>query len=146
MSNKGFFSPKNPQKYKGNPTNIVYRSGWELKLMIYLDDHPDVIEWASEEFAIPYISPIDGRKHRYFPDFWVKKRNRDGVIEVVVIEVKPKSQSVPPKKQTKKTKKYINEVVTWGINQAKWDAAEKFCRSRQWKFVKMTEKELGIKV
>lgn len=146
MSNKGLFSPRNPQKYKGDPTNIVYRSGWELKLMIYLDDHPDVIEWASEEFAIPYISPIDGRRHRYFPDFWVKKKNKDGILEVVVIEVKPKSQSMPPKKQTLKTKKYINEVVTWGINQAKWKAAEKFCESRSWKFIKMTEKELGIKV
>lgn len=146
MSNKGFFSPKNPQKYKGNPTNIVYRSSWELKLMMYLDDHPDVIQWASEEIVIPYTSPIDGKVHRYFPDFWVKKKSTDGKIRVTVIEVKPASQLVPPTVQKVKTKRYINEVVSWGINQAKWKAAEKYCADRNWQFVTMNEKQLGIKV
>jgi hypothetical protein len=112
--------------------------------MMRLDKHPDVIEWRSEELAIPYRSPIDGKIHRYFPDFVVKIRNRDGKIETQMIEVKPKAQSVQPTPQKNKTKKYIREVHTWGINSAKWNAAEEFCKDRMWKFVVMTEKDLGI--
>lgn len=145
MSYKGLFRPTNPSKYKGDPTQIVYRSLWELKLMTYLDGHKDVIEWASEEFCIPYRSPIDGRTHRYFPDFWMKKKNRDGAVEVVVVEVKPEKQTRPPEPQKRKTKRYITEVTTWGINNAKWQAAERFCTQKGWKFIIMTEKELGIK-
>lgn len=149
MSYKGFFKPKTPSRYKGDPTNIIYRSSWELKLMSYLDVHPDVIEWSSEEFCIPYVSPIDKRIHRYFPDFYIKKKNTEGSIETVVIEVKPKSQVVPPNvmktKTNKPTKKYVREVMTYGINEAKWKAAQAFCEDRQWKFMIMTESELGIK-
>jgi hypothetical protein len=144
MSYKGLFRPKNPGKYQGNPSNIVYRSLWELKLMRYLDDHPEVISWGSEELVIPYRSPIDGKIHRYFPDFTVKKKNRDGTTMTLVIEVKPKAQTIEPKVQKKATKKYINEVMTWGVNQAKWKAAESYCTDRKWKFQLMTEKELGI--
>jgi hypothetical protein len=145
MAYKGYFRPKNPDKYKGNPTNIIYRSRWELKLMSNLDEHPDVIQWSSEEFCIPYRSPVDGRIHRYFPDFWVKKRNPDGSFESIVIEVKPAAQCVPPKQQEKPTRRYINEVYTWGINSAKWKAAQEFCADRKWKFTIFTEKELGIR-
>jgi hypothetical protein len=145
MSYKGFFKPANPQKYRGNPLNIIYRSRWELKFMMYLDSHKDVLSWGSEELIIPYVSPIDGRIHRYFPDFIVKKKNVDGKIETVVVEIKPLYQTKQPMPQTKRTKKYINEVRTWGINTAKWKAAEKFCNERQWRFIIMTEKELGIK-
>ena len=145
MSYKGLFRPRNPAKYKGDASNIIYRSLWEMRLMSYLDAHPDVIQWASEEFSIPYRSPLDGRIHRYFPDFWVKQKGRDGKIEVRVIEVKPAKQTKPPVAQTKKTKKYITEVATWGINEAKWKAAISFCNDRGWKFSIMTEKELGIK-
>ena len=135
----------------GDPTNIIYRSGWEFKLMRYLDVHPDVIEWGSEELIVPYRSPIDGRMHRYFPDFLVKQINRDKRKETVLIEVKPKAQTVPPdisKKNTstgKLSRRYINEVKTWGINQAKWQAAEDFCKDRGWKFQIMHEDHLGIK-
>lgn len=142
---KGVFKPRNPDKYKGDSSNIIYRSGWELKLMSYLDRHKDVLEWASEELVIPYKSPIDGKYHRYFPDFWVRKRNRDGTQEVVVIEVKPKYQTVEPKVQKRITKRYLSEVKTWGVNKAKWIAAEEYCRDRGWKFQIFTEDELGIK-
>jgi len=144
MSYKGYFKPKNPEKYKGNPTNIIYRSGWELKLMSYLDSHPDVVQWSSEEFCIPYRSPVDNRIHRYFPDFYVKKKKPDGTFEVVVIEVKPASQTKPPTRPDKISKRYINEVYTWGINSAKWKAAEEFCADRNWTFQIFTEKELKI--
>ena len=146
MSYKGFFRPKFPQKYKGDCTNIVYRSLYELKLMTYLDKNPNVLKWASEEFFIPYKSPIDGKVHRYFPDFWVEKINKEGIKEVVVIEVKPAVQTKPPVIKEKIDKRYINEVATWGVNQAKWESARMFCESKGWEFVIMTEKELGIKL
>jgi len=145
MSYKGYFKPRNPSKYMGDPTTIIYRSSWELKLMRYLDSHSDVIKWASEEFSIPYVSPIDGKVHRYFPDFLVKKRNQNKSIETVVIEVKPKIQTTAPTVQKKANKRYIREVFTWGVNSAKWEAAKRYCDHREWKFVIMTEHELGIK-
>lgn len=149
MAHQGTFKPLNPQKYRGNTTNITYRSGWELKLMMTLDKHPDVLEWSSEEIVIPYRSPIDGKVHRYFPDFFVKKKNVDGKIEQVLIEVKPKHQTKPPlvqkTKTQKPTKRYLNEVKTWGINEAKWKAAVNYCADRGWKFQIFTEDHLGIK-
>jgi hypothetical protein len=151
MAYKGKFRPKNPSKYMGDPTNIVYRSGWELKFMAYIDSHKKVLEWASEEVIVPYRSPIDGRIHRYFPDFLVKQINKDGVKESILIEIKPKYQTIPPdiaKKNTPKgrvSKRYLNEVKTYGINEAKWKAAQEFCDDRGWKFQIMHEDHLGIK-
>lgn len=138
---KGRFKPKNPQKYKGDPTNIIYRSSYELKLMQFLDTRDEIVQWASEEFIIPYRSPVDSRIHRYYPDFWVKKE--DGTV--IVIEVKPAIQTKEPKKPSRVTKKYINEVMTYGVNQAKWKAAREFCADRKWQFQIFTETELGIK-
>jgi hypothetical protein len=144
MSYKGVFKPKNPGKYKGDYNNIIYRSSWELKLMMYLDTHPDIMQWSSEEFYIPYRSPIDGKLHKYFPDFYVKKKNVSGVIESLVIEVKPKKQVLPPKVKKEVDKKYLREVKTYGINSAKWKAAKEYCELKKWKFIIMTEKELGL--
>ena len=140
MAYKGFFKPRNREKYKGDPTKIIYRSGWELKLMQYLDHHSDVVEWQSEGVAIPYRSVIDNRMHRYFPDFIVKFRDAQGKEKTVMIEVKPHGQTQPPKPvKNKKTKKYINEVITYGVNLSKWQAAEKYCKDRNWEFTLMTE-------
>ena len=144
MAYKGKFQPRNPQKYLGDPTNIVYRSRWELVFMGWLDKHPGVLQWGSEELIIPYRSPIDNRIHRYFPDFIIKKKTPDGKIDTVIVEIKPKAQTVPPIVQTKATKRYINEVATWGINSSKWKAAENYCKDRGWKFEIITEKELGL--
>ena len=145
MAYQGVFKPKNPQKYLGNPTNIIYRSRWELKFMMYLDSQQNVIQWASEEFCIPYRSPMDNRVHRYFPDFLVKKKTPDNQIETLVVEIKPMSQSKPPKPQTgKPTRSYLREVYNWGVNSAKWEAANKYCGERGWKFLVIGEKELGI--
>ena len=143
-SYQGYFKPKNPQKYKGDPTNIVYRSSWELKLMLYLDSHKDIVTWSSEEIFIPYRSPIDNKIHRYFPDFIVTKINKEGKKETALIEVKPAAQTMPPKKQEKVTRKYITEVTTWGINEAKWKAAVEYCKDRKWQFKVITEEDLGI--
>jgi hypothetical protein len=139
---QGFFKPRNPKKYKGDPTNIVYRSSWELRLMSHFDDHPDVVWWKSEESAIPYRSPVDGRMHRYFPDFIINTKTKDGKTETVMIEVKPLAQTMEPKKQTTMSKKYLKEVFTWGVNSSKWEAARAYCADKGWKFMIMTEKEI----
>ena len=148
MSYKGWFTPKNRSKYKGDSENVVYRSSWELRVMKWLDENPSVIWWASEELIIRYKSPIDQKMHRYFPDFYVEQINKDKKKDKILIEVKPKYQTVPPmikKNGSKPTKRYINEVKTWGINQAKWDAAREFCLDKGWKFQIMHEDHLGIK-
>lgn len=145
---QGFFKPNNPHKYKGDPTNIVYRSSWELRLFGYLDMHPNVIKWSSEEFFIPYKSPIDGRWHRYFPDVYVEQINKDGKKQTVLIEIKPDAQTRPPDMKNKTTPKgkisrrFLNEVKTWGTNEAKWKAAQEYCIDRGWIFQIMTEKHL----
>lgn len=144
MAYKGKFQPRNPSKYLGDPTNIVYRSRWELKFMVWLDTHSNVVQWGSEELVIPYRSPIDNRIHRYFPDFIVKKKTPDGRVETVVIEIKPKKETSPPTVINKPNKRYINEVYKWGVNSAKWEACGNYCKDRGWKFEILTEHELGI--
>lgn len=144
MAYKGTFKPKNPDKYKGDPTKIIYRSRWELMVMQKLDAHPDVIQWSSEEVVIPYISPIDNRYHRYFMDFYMKRKSKEGKIEEILIEVKPFAQTKPPTVQNKVSRRYITEVQTWGVNSAKWKAAQEYCKDRGWQFQIITEKELGL--
>ena len=145
MAYKGIFKPKNPSKYKGNPTRIVYRSSWEMMVMSKLDSHPDVLQWSSEEIVIPYLDASTGKRRRYFPDFYVKKRNAsDGRIVEQLIEVKPKAQTKPPAVKTKPTKRYINEVMTWGTNKSKWEAAEAYCKAKGWTFVIITEDHLNL--
>lgn len=145
MAYKGIFRPKNPEKYRGNPSNIIYRSRWELRVMSYLDDHKDVVEWSSEEMFVRYKSPIDNKWHRYFPDFIVKRKNPDGTLKTLMIEIKPFAQTRPPEKKTKITRQYINEVKTWGINKSKWEYAEEYCKTKGWDFLILTEKDLGLK-
>ena len=143
MSYKGTFSPKNPSKYNGNSKNIIYRSNWELRVMKYFDDHPNVIWWASEELTIPYVSPVDNKTHRYFPDFIVKMRLKDGKVTTYILEVKPLAQTKIPV-QKRKTKRFIQEAATYAVNQEKWRAADLFCREHGWQFKVITEKELGL--
>ena len=144
MAYSGRFTPKNPQKYVGNHKNIIYRSSWEAKVMTWLDKSPDIISWASEELIIPYISPVDGKAHRYFPDFLVKVRNKQGSLNTLLIEIKPKRQATEPVKKSRITKQYIREVVTYSVNQAKWKAANEYCLDRGWEFKILTEQDLGL--
>ena len=144
MSYKGKYYPSYPRKYKGDPTNIIYRSLWERKFMVYCDKNQNILERASEEIAIPYRSPIDNRVHRYFPDFYMKVKEFNGKIKRYVIEVKPAKQTKPPAKPKRQTKGYIREAYEYAKNQAKWKMAREFCADRQWEFKVVTEKELGI--
>ena len=112
--------------------------------MKWLDENVNVIEWSSEEVFVPYISPVDNRYHRYFPDFIAKMKRPEGHIVTVMFEVKPAVQTKEPKPSKKKTQKYITEVMTWGVNQAKWKYAQEYCQDRGWEFRLITEKELGL--
>jgi hypothetical protein len=144
MAYSGIFRPKNPQKYAGDHTNIIYRSTWEAKVMNWLDKNDDIITWASEELIVPYVSPVDGKWHRYFPDFLVKVRTKDGKTKTMMLEVKPKKQTKPPEPQKRITKRYITEVATYGVNQAKWKYATDYCLDRGWEFKVITEDHLGL--
>ena len=145
MSYKGKYKPSYPEKYKGDPTNIIYRSLWERKFCVYCDLNENIIEWQSEEKCIPYRSPIDNRIHRYFPDFLIKVRESNGTIKKYMIEIKPLRQTVPPTKPQRQTKKYISEVYEYAKNQSKWEAAKEWCADRGYEFKVITEKELNIK-
>lgn len=136
---QGFFRPKNPKKYKGDPTQIVYRSSWEFSLMRKLDSSPDIARWNSESIIIPYTSPVDGRYHRYFPDLWFEKVSG----EQFLIEIKPKQQCESPKRKNQSEKTFLREVATYSVNQAKWESAERYCKKRGWTFQVLTEKDLN---
>ena len=127
----------------GNPTNIIYRSLMERIFMEWCDSKDKCYKWSSEEVVIPYISPIDNKQHRYFPDFLIQTPKG-----WFLIEVKPLTQSRPPKKlvvenlELKKKRRYIKSVQTWLVNEAKWKAATKVCEKKGWSFQILTEKQL----
>ena len=112
--------------------------------MGYCDTSVNIIEWGSEEIIIPYLSPWDGRLHRYFPDFYIKVRQADGSLKKMIIEVKPKKQCSPPKEPKRKTRRYLGEVKTWGINEAKWKYATEWCNKNGMEFKILNEDHLGI--
>ena len=146
MAYSGKYIPINPKKYRGDHSKVIYRSLWERKLMVYCDNNKSVLEWGSEEVIIPYMSPWDGRLHRYFPDFYMKVKQASGVTKKFIIEVKPKYQCQPPTKAPKrKTKRWFNEVKTWVINEAKWKSANEFCLDNGMEFKILTEDHLNIK-
>jgi len=141
---KGRYILKNPSKYSGNRDNITYRSSWELKMMNYLDNNRSIIEWNSEEIVIPYLSPIDGKFHRYYTDFYAKIKDSENNIKKYLIEVKPRKERSPPRKNKNKAR-YIKEAKTYVINQAKWEAAEMWCKKKGWEFKIIDETDLGIR-
>lgn len=141
---KGRYRVLNPKKYKGDINEIVYRSSWELKFMKWCDINSSILEWGSETVIIPYKSPVDNKLHRYFVDFYIKVQEKDSNIKKYLIEIKPEKFTKPPDIPEKKTKRFIEEVFNYGINQSKWKHANEFCEDRGWKFLVLTEKDLGI--
>lgn len=142
---QGRFKPKNPKKYSGDHTGIIYRSSWELSVMMWCDTNPKVISWSSEELIIPYLCPTDGSYHRYFVDFQIQLESG----RKLWIEIKPKKYTQPPKKPKRQSQKYIKEVMTYVRNQAKWKAADELAKKNQSDFQVWTEdtlKALGMKL
>lgn len=145
MFHKRKYKPVNPHKYIGDHTNIIMRSSWETKFAIWCDKNPSILTWSSEETIVPYVSPVDNRAHRYFIDFKIQVRTADGKTKTYLIEIKPDYQTRPPVAPSRKTKKFLQEVMTWGVNEAKWKAAGSYAKDRGWEFKILTEHHLGIK-
>ena len=146
---QGFYRPKNPKKYKGDPTKIIYRSSWERRMMVYCDTMPHVIQWNSEEVIIPYADPhFDPMSNkpkirRYYMDFWLKYYTKDKTVVEALVEVKPKKQVNRPKQPKRVTRNFLNECKTWATNQAKWAAAREYCKKRNMQFLIFTEDQLA---
>ena len=140
---KGKYRVKNPSKYQGDVSNVVYRSSWELKFMRYCDSNPSILEWGSESVIIPYISPLDKKIHRYFVDFYMKVKTTSGEVKKYLVEIKPERFTKPPPIPQRRTKSFINEVFQYGVNEAKWKSANSYCEDKGWKFLILTEKDLG---
>ena len=139
---QGKFTPTHPEKYVGDVNNIRYRSSWEKKAFIWLDTTENILKWASEEVIIRYVSPVDNKVHRYFTDIAMQYRTTDGTIKNALIEIKPEAQTMMPKKPTRQTKRYIEEVKTYAVNQAKWKAAELWAKEKGFEFTILTERHL----
>ncbi len=141
---QGRYTPINKDKYKGDITNIIWRSSWEFRFLRWCDTNPSVLEYSSEETIIPYRCGTDGKIHRYFCDFRIKVKASNGDIRTYLVEVKPYKETLPPKTQGKKTRRYLQESFTYIKNQSKWEAARQYCADRNWHFIIITEKELGL--
>jgi hypothetical protein len=144
MFHKSKYTPIHPEKYSGDVSNIICRSGWERRFAIWCDKNPQIVRWSSEETVIPYVCPTDGKLHRYFIDFKIRVQQRDGSVRVYLIEIKPLKYTAPPEFPGRRTKKYLAESYSFLKNQAKWKAASEYAKDRGWEFKVITEKELGI--
>ena len=156
MAYRGFYTPMNPTKWVRTKEGlgkkdsdgfckIEYRSGLERRFMIYCDAQPAIKKVASEPFAIPYISPLDGRQHRYYIDFVVEMVTNTGEIVTKLIEIKPFKETKDPVKKNQRKAKFMNECVTWTRNCAKWNAAVAFCEKNGFQFQILDEYDLGQK-
>lgn len=141
---KRLYRPKHPEKYKGDPNKIVTRSNWERIFCVWLDKNPAVLKWSSEEVVVPYFSPIDKQEHRYFVDFAIQYVGPGGEIKNKLIEIKPEFQTMMP--TNRRAPSYEDQVKTFLVNQAKWEAAKIFAEKRGMEFQVLTERNLGLKV
>lgn len=140
MFHKRKYIPIFPEKYVGDPSNIIMRSSWETRFASWCDKNPSVLKWSSEETIIPYKCPTDNRIHRYFVDFKITVTTG----KTYLVEVKPKTQTQPPIYPGKRTQRYLQESLAFMKNQAKWEAASEFAKDRGWEFKIITEHELGL--
>ena len=140
MFHKRKYIPLFPEKYTGDPSNIIMRSSWETRFASWCDKNPSVLKWNSEETVIPYKCPTDNRIHRYFVDFKIYVNTG----KTYLVEVKPKMQTLPPIYPGKRTQRYLQESLAFMKNQAKWEAASEFAKDRGWEFKIITEHELGL--
>lgn len=139
---QGNYKVKNKSKYIGDPEKCTYRSGWERILCIKFDRSPNIIRWGCEPFPVEYISPLDNKMHRYWPDFIIEYIDKSGERSVLLIEVKPLKESKKPAKQGKTKARQLQESQTYMVNKAKWAAASRLCKKQGWTFTVMTENEI----
>lgn len=136
---KGKYRVKNPSKYVGDISNVIYRSHWEMLAMKWCDENSKVEKWGSEVIVIPYICTTDRKKHRYFTDLYIKFSNG----KTLIVEIKPEKQTIEPKSTRGKSKKrFLQECATYSKNTSKWKEADKYCKKRGWTFQIWNEKTL----
>lgn len=135
----GKYKLKKPDKYAGDPKQVVYRSSWERAAFKWCEENSSILEWSAEEVIVPYRINSNDRIRRYFVDLWIRWKNG----KCTLVEIKPNKQTQPPKKGKRKTKRYLEEAVTYVQNQSKWEAATKYAESRGWTFQVWTEIELN---
>lgn len=136
MFYQGKYEVKNKLKYIGNKNQIFFRSNYEKRFFMFLDEEPDILKWNSEEAVIPYLS-IDNKFHKYFIDIFIQTKKGK-----FLIEIKPFKQTKPP---SKKSKYYLKEERTFIINQLKWESAKKHAKKNGITFLVLTEKEIDPK-
>jgi len=136
MAYSGRYQVINKHKYNGDPDKVVYRSMWEKYVFIWCDTNSRVKKWSSEEIVIPYYYDVDKKYHRYFPDVFIQTEEKS-----MLIEIKPDKETRPPVGE-RRTKRYINEGMTYIKNMNKWEAAEEYCKDRKWEFQIWTEDTL----
>lgn len=140
---QGYFTPKNPEKYRGDLTKIIYRSSWEFKFLEYCDNHSRVIEYASEPHGIPYFNPILKKVSTYWIDCYMSTRNQDDSVTKWLIEIKPNKYLSPPEAPTRLTEKqtlnYARHAKMYIINDAKFKAARAYAAEKGMKFGIITE-------
>ena len=136
MAYSGRYKVINVKKYKGDYTNVIYRSLWEKHVFAWCDSNPKVKRWSSEELVIPYYYDVDKRYHRYFPDILIEMD-----AKTILVEIKPAKETEPPKRPDK-SKRYLNESLTYIKNMNKWEAANEYCKDRGWEFQIWTENTL----
>jgi len=153
---QGYFKPTNIDKYIGNINSIVYRSSWELKFMMYCDQNTQITKWSCEHIVIPYQDK-NGKYHRYFPDFYIRRidKNNPDKNEEIIVEIKPFKEIkpdfitpegglIPPdmylKKVTAKAlESYEYKLKTYNTNLYKWTKAKDWCDKRFIKFILVHE-------
>lgn len=150
-SYQGWYKLLNPNKFikpidehmqSFKEGHAEYKSGLELKAMKYADYNKHIVKWSLEPFHIKYLKPTDGKVHRYYIDLYLEFSSGDRFL----VEIKSKSETIPPRKPNKKTDKAIRNyqiaLQTYAVNQAKWKAAEEFAAKNKMRFIILTEDEL----
>lgn len=133
---QGKFVLKSPEKYVGTKTP-TYRSSWEHSFMTFCDNHPNIIQWASEAIKIPYRNPVSGKQSVYVPDFFVVYEDKNGNRRAELVEVKPSSQAT-----LENAGKNIQNKLSVVVNTAKWQAAHAWCKRQNITFRVITEKDM----
>ena len=134
----GLYEPINPEKYIGDPHNIICRSSWEFRFCKYCDSNEKILKWSSEPLQIPYYNPLDKKEHTYHVDFYMKVLKDDGTQSDWIVEIKPEAQYKKPELSQPHTlpklKAYNEKMQLWITNQSKFKAAREWASKRNYNF------------
>lgn len=136
------FKPLHPEKYIGDPNEIIIRSSWEERVFQFCDNNYNVLRWGSEEIAIPYMKPFPGgmKPAKYFPDLYVEYIDREGKLNREIVEVKPQKFTRASKARNQATKAFEN--MQYVVNMAKFTAADNWCKKHGIKFLVLSENSI----